>query len=296
MKRCPRCQLGLAEARIGPVQVDGCSACGGVWFDNAELGAVANAESNNLLALEDQFLHGMSSPELHSQTICPNCNVKMFDFEFPHSPGVRLDACPQCKGVWADDGELKAIYAHMTGHTTGEVEPMEDSRRIGRQAIGVLLSNTCPQCRAQNSSMALHCRVCSQRLPHSGTMLCPNCDVILSRRAFRGLTLDVCPDCTGTWLDAGELSALAEFTPEELRQVQDDAAAKRTGVSALWNANPTLMCPRCCVSLAAPAMLFGADVPLDSCVHCNGVWVGAGNMAAISRHYRQTLGRRQPLA
>lgn len=106
---------------------------------------------------------------------------------------------------------------------------------------------------------------------------------------------DLCPDCNGLWLDAGELTRLADCTPEQLRQVQDDAAVKRQGISALWNANPSLMCPRCCLSLAAPDQVYGADVSLDACLHCNGVWVGAGNLPAVSRYYRQSLGRRQPL-
>jgi Zn-finger nucleic acid-binding protein len=296
MKRCPRCLMILAEAQIGPVRVDGCGGCGGVWFDNAELGLAANTESTDLLALEDQFLPSTFSPRRQSQMACPTCHVALFEFEFAHSPGVRLDACPQCKGVWVDDGELKALYTRMAGVTSGGVSPGEDTRRAGRQALGLIVSRPCPRCGKPNSAAAQLCGACAHRLPPAGAQMCPNCDVLLNHVTFRGLSLDVCPDCTGAWLDAGELSALADCTPEELRQVQNDAAVKRQGVSVLWNANPSLMCPRCCVSLAAPALLYGADIPLDACLRCNGIWVGAGSMPAVSRHYRQSLGRRHPLS
>jgi len=286
----------LDEAQVGPAQVDGCGGCGGVWFDNAELGTVANASSTDLLALEYQFLPAIDALPRQSKMVCPNCSVAMFEFEFPHSPGVRLDACPECKGVWADDGELKALYARMAGVAAKDAPSCAEPRGTARQAIGLLLSRPCPHCRKPNAAAAHICATCRMKLPQAGELLCPNCDVVLNSLNFRGVQLNTCPDCTGAWLDAGELSALAEFTPEELRQVQNDAAVKRQGVSALWNANPDLMCPRCCVSLAAPAHLYGADVPLDACTHCNGVWVGSGNLPAISRHYKQSLGRRRPLA
>lgn len=295
MKRCPRCRTMLTEVQIGSVRVDGCSGCGGVWFDMNELGAVANTESTDLLALEDQFLPGDSAPPQQSQMQCPTCQVALFEFEFPHSPGVRLDACPQCKGVWADNGELQALYLRMAGASARSAPATSDARRTGRQALGLLVSRPCPHCRRANAKAAKVCVSCGQRLPQAGEMLCPNCDVTLHPANYEGVALESCPNCTGVWLDAGELSALSECTPEELQRVQDAASAKREGISVLWNANPTLMCPRCCVSLAAPALVYGADVPLDSCTHCNGVWVGAGNMAALSRHYRQSLGRRRPL-
>ena len=295
MKRCPRCQTMLTEINVGAVRVDGCGGCGGVWFDQAELGAVANAETTNLLALEDQFLPGPCADQPQAPMMCPSCSVPLFEFEYPHSPGVRLDACPQCKGTWADNGELKAIYVRLTGIQHREDTADVDARRSGRQAVGLLQSRPCPHCRRNNASAARSCLGCGRELPHAVTPVCPNCDVALSRLSFQGLSLEVCPDCTGVWLDAGELSALADCTPEQLRQVQNDSAAKRQGVSALWNANPSLMCPKCSVSLAAPDLVYGADVPLDACLHCNGVWVGAGNMASISRHYRKSLGRRAPL-
>jgi hypothetical protein len=52
--------------------------------------------------------------------------------------------------------------------------------------------------------------------------LCPSCGQIPMMRHFasvkRRITLDECPKCGGTWLDAGELTAIRdEFTSEEER-------------------------------------------------------------------------------
>ena len=146
MRRCPQCRTVLNEAHIGSARVDGCGSCGGVWFDNVELGAIANSTSTDLLALEDQFLPGGSVPELPSHKECPVCVVALFEFDFPHSPGVRLDACPKCKGIWAEDGELQALYSRMVGSAPGEATSGVETRRAGRQALGLLLSRPCAHC------------------------------------------------------------------------------------------------------------------------------------------------------
>ncbi len=40
-------------------------------------------------------------------------------------------------------------------------------------------------------------------------MRCPKCGMELVEIEFRGLKLDQCSSCSGVWLDAGELDALA---------------------------------------------------------------------------------------
>ena len=151
MKRCPRCRTNLAEVRISNVAVDGCTGCGGVWFDNSELGAVANTASTDLLALEDQFLPGTTASRAKQELICPCCAVDLFEFEFPHSPGVRVNGCPQCKGVWTDDGELKAIYTRMVGAAHVAEEPASDARNTARHALGILVSRPCHNCKRPNA-------------------------------------------------------------------------------------------------------------------------------------------------
>ena len=40
-------------------------------------------------------------------------------------------------------------------------------------------------------------------------MKCPKCGMDLEATVFRGVTIDKCYHCNGTWLDAGELETLA---------------------------------------------------------------------------------------
>jgi hypothetical protein len=48
-----------------------------------------------------------------------------------------------------------------------------------------------------------------KRLKELHWMRCPKCGMQLDTIAFRGLTVDKCFNCNGTWLDAGELEQLA---------------------------------------------------------------------------------------
>jgi hypothetical protein len=50
-------------------------------------------------------------------------------------------------------------------------------------------------------------------------MHCPKCGFELQTVQFRGLNIDRCFHCGGTWLDAGELEQLAGHEPGFLRQV-----------------------------------------------------------------------------
>jgi uncharacterized protein len=41
-------------------------------------------------------------------------------------------------------------------------------------------------------------------------LICPRCGKRMDQRVAYGVTVDVCPNCEGVWLDKGELEALAK--------------------------------------------------------------------------------------
>ncbi|HVE77291.1 MAG TPA: zf-TFIIB domain-containing protein [Gemmatimonadaceae bacterium] len=43
---------------------------------------------------------------------------------------------------------------------------------------------------------------------HSHFMRCPKCGAHLEEKNFHGVKIDICPECKGTWLDAGELETI----------------------------------------------------------------------------------------
>lgn len=59
-------------------------------------------------------------------------------------------------------------------------------------------------------------RASSERASHF--MKCPKCGADLLERKFHSMVIDVCPDCKGTWMDAGELEMLGMVKQSELQR------------------------------------------------------------------------------
>lgn len=49
-------------------------------------------------------------------------------------------------------------------------------------------------------------RLKNERASHY--MKCPKCGADLQEKSFHSVKIDVCPECKGTWMDAGELEML----------------------------------------------------------------------------------------
>ena len=280
MKKCPRCRIGLNETHVGELTVDGCVGCGGVWFDAKELNAVAAHGSGNLKTLEQQYWPSVAGVEKAQQATCPNCEIALTTFEFPHSPGIPLDGCMQCKGIWVDDGELAAIQeriAQAAPTRAAGTAAREDLRSRARQAIGFLAQSECGGCHQPNPAAAAVCWACGVRLPGERGILCPRCDRPLLTATRLGTRIDNCAHCGGVWLDGGELSVILTHPIEELRKL-DEALKQKTRVGT--ESARTLLCPICNVAMEQKPFAGGAN--LDTCDHCRGVWTDAGEFAPIA--------------
>ncbi|MBS2031722.1 MAG: zf-TFIIB domain-containing protein [Deltaproteobacteria bacterium] len=108
MLRCPRCSEVLSRKRVAGVELDGCRACGGSFFDAGELTTIAR-DPVNLLAVDDAFRAVQPALKPQSTNACPRCQTTMTKFEQPSLRGIELDACKTCKGIWLDGGEPTEI-------------------------------------------------------------------------------------------------------------------------------------------------------------------------------------------
>ncbi len=112
---CPRCQAALTcdkleefspGVTVTGIEVDICNQCNGIWFDKGELERVENVIEPTYF--EFRKIPGAREQEL--QLECPKCkNRTMEKAENKRDKKVIMDVCPQCKGIWLDGGELKAI-------------------------------------------------------------------------------------------------------------------------------------------------------------------------------------------
>lgn len=109
MRICPRCTKVLEERVVLEVTLEGCPGCGGAWFDRGELNAIAKRDPSALTAIDQAFRNTLTQPPYERALRCPVCLDTLERFEFEHFPGVAVDGCKRCRGVWVDDGELTQI-------------------------------------------------------------------------------------------------------------------------------------------------------------------------------------------
>lgn len=110
---------------------------------------------------------------------CPNCQtVSMLKCGSLDSDAV-IDRCPDCHGLWFDAGELRQM--------------LKSDALKGR-----LLDNS-PRATTTNAE--------TTGSSPSGRE-CPRCNRALHGLELGGVSADVCVECSGLWLDSGELLLL----------------------------------------------------------------------------------------
>jgi Zn-finger nucleic acid-binding protein len=89
-------------------------------------------------------------------------------------------------------------------------------------------------------------------------MKCVHCKDEMIVKAVKGVEVDICPDCGGTWLDSGELKELTGY----------DLTAGRV-----------LTCLRCEKPMQTK-MVRGVEI--DICPECSSVWLDGGELIKLS--------------
>ena len=285
MSPCPRCGASLQPARVGPVMLDGCDSCGGLWFDHEELTQLARAGGELLAAAEVTFEPSVGpAGGARGAMSCPRCSAALCPFEFRHTPGVTLDACPRCRGIWVDDQELAAI-ARRTAPTAAAASP-QNVRERARRGVGFLLRLNCPNCGEANPADALVCWACGGVLQRRGGLLCPRCDGSLALTYADSTGLDVgtnlclehCGGCGGVWVGQAALSVLVDLPASWLQSWQDRLGGAPRGGAVHQE---RLLCPVCQVILDERAYAPDTAVYVDRCRRCRGTWLDTGELVLV---------------
>lgn len=116
---------------------------------------------------------------------CPRDHSVLVETEY--EAGIEVDECSVCAGRWLDAGELERI---------GETVERDYRKELDeRPALG-------------NLAYDVSREMSEERLP------CPACGQEMARMEYARVSqvvVDVCPECRGVWLDAGELERLEMF-------------------------------------------------------------------------------------
>lgn len=127
---CPLCPgVAMNKVSFGPggaLEIDRCTRCGGIWLDHGEVQALRACPRGSLPDPMEQpplvrkgQCHSCHAPldraaercgvcARSNLLDCPHCDLPM---RVEQARGLRLDACPTCKGGWFDHHELEAIWS-----------------------------------------------------------------------------------------------------------------------------------------------------------------------------------------
>lgn len=121
---------------------------------------------------------------------CPIDNTSLIEEEYERS--VKIDQCQSCSGMFLETWELKAIQANKGNYYKDEIKKLPDI--IDKAHLQAIEKHrpliNCPKCKTEDKAIEMERRehgYCSQ------------------------IMVDVCSNCSGVWLDDGEIKALEVF-------------------------------------------------------------------------------------
>jgi Zn-finger nucleic acid-binding protein len=102
--RCPKCRSDMIQIMIDDTEVDRCSSCHGLWFDDGELSKLRNKEAAAILDIGDLKVGKEQNKIEHYR--CPRCAGEMNHLVDPGQPHIWLEQCESCGGTFFAAGEL----------------------------------------------------------------------------------------------------------------------------------------------------------------------------------------------
>jgi len=106
---CPNDNTEMRQVKIvshygGPIFVDQCEECGGIWFDQSELFRAKQGEAEKIEILNTEKLQTPSTIG-NSTLFCPRDEGAMHRFTDKYFPkDIVLVRCQLCHGIWLNRG------------------------------------------------------------------------------------------------------------------------------------------------------------------------------------------------
>ena len=102
---CPKCAQPMEEVSFRDVDVDRCTACGGLWFDLLE-----HEDLKKIRGAAEEIdtgdpVEGKRQDQVR-KVACPKCHSQMIAVRDPEQPHIAFEQCTVCSGVFMDAGEF----------------------------------------------------------------------------------------------------------------------------------------------------------------------------------------------
>jgi Zn-finger nucleic acid-binding protein len=223
---CPDCRLPLTTARFGPVCVHACRSCGGAWFPNNTLKAVAAAGDGVVRKLAEHLRAARNAvpPVPASHPACPECSQPLLSNPSATLTGVEVRACIPCKGHWAPMRALQVLSSQLTPRIRHHDSPGpldSPSPTLGRKEClpSWKVTGPCPRCMGDRQIVE-----------------CGDVQV------------EICSDCGGAWLEEAARSSLGTRSQSSRVKLLAEVRQIRSGKHR--KPQRELVCPTCLVEMA----------------------------------------------
>ena len=108
--KCPKCISPMIKVRFHGVEVDRCTDCQGLWFDEFE--------KDDLLKMRHSEDIDIGDPKVGREfdrvncVFCPRCGTRMVRMAALDQPHIRFEHCIVCAGCFLDAGEFRDLKRH----------------------------------------------------------------------------------------------------------------------------------------------------------------------------------------
>jgi len=137
MRTCPECGVSMTETSVGPVQVDECPQCRGMWFQDDELRLAKDATDRDLQWLDiDLWRHPERFRVDPHHLKCPDCGLSLVVVRYGDTP-FDVHCCPASRGIWLDRGEFAKIIEALETEviTLSEADYIKASLHQAKEVI-----------------------------------------------------------------------------------------------------------------------------------------------------------------
>ena len=105
--KCPKCISPMAKVNFRGIEVDRCTDCQGLWFDEFE--------KDDLLRLKHSEQIDLGDAKVGSEfnrvdcILCPRCGARMLRMIALRQPHIHFEHCTICAGCFLDAGEFRDL-------------------------------------------------------------------------------------------------------------------------------------------------------------------------------------------
>jgi len=132
--KCPRCSSAMETVQVEEVQIDRCTKCGGLWFDEFELADLRAMKGSEKI---DARHADKSAQHSQARLNCPKCSTPMLRMVDAQQPHIWYETCEECGGSFFDAGEFRDLKQH---NLLGLIKDVLIELKGGRDASQAKLS------------------------------------------------------------------------------------------------------------------------------------------------------------